>query len=261
MKLISLNAWGGKIYQLLIDFIKQHSKDTDIFCFQEVYTTTSDVKQHRNIRANLLQELAKILPNFQYFYSLEISGFDSTPVPADFDLSVGKTIFIRNDIKVNNTDDILIYGDRAEKFLKNDFSNLPVTLQAIDFSIDQEQFTLVNIHGTAFPGDKLDTQLRINHSAKIKEFLKTKPGGKILAGDFNLLPETQSIKILESNMRNLIKEFNIKRTRSDLSPYFGKTDFQKFADFIFVSNNIHVQSFQVPAIEISDHLPMILKFS
>lgn len=261
MKLISLNTWGGKIYQPLISFIGQYAKGTDIFCFQEIYTTTSDVKQHRNIRANLLQELAKILPNFQYFYSLEMSGFDSTPVPVDFDLSVGKTIFIRNDIKVNITDDILLYGDRSEKFLKNDFSNLPVTLQAIDFSIDQKQFTLVNIHGTAFPGDKLDTQLRINHSAKIKEFLKTKPGGKILTGDFNLLPETQGIKILENDMRNLIKEFKIEKTRSKLSPFSGKPDFQKFADYTFVSSNVNVINFQVPDIEISDHLPMILEFS
>lgn len=261
MKLISLNTWGGKIFDPLIEFIKQHSKDTDIFCFQEIYTTTSNVRPYQNIRANLLEELLEILPDFEYFYSLAIRGFDSTPNRVNFDLSVGKTIFIKNNIKVENTYDILLYGDRSEKNLKKDFSNLARTIQTVDFSIGQKQFTVVNIHGTAFPGDKLDTQFRIEHAIKLKEFLKTKSGAKIVTGDFNLLPETQSIKILEDNMRNLIKEFHIEKTRSNLSPYAKRDDFQKFADFTFVSNDISVKTFQVPDIEISDHLPMILEFS
>ncbi|MDO8577115.1 MAG: hypothetical protein Q7R82_02105 [Candidatus Daviesbacteria bacterium] len=261
MKLISLNTWGGKIYQPLVAFIQQHSKDTDIFCFQEVFNTKSNIKQYKDIRANLLDELTKILPAFQCFSSIEISGFDFTPDPVDFHLTMGKTIFIKKNILVNSTDDILLYGDRLEKSLKKDFSNLAVTLQSIDFTIQGKKFTIVNIHGTAFPGTKLDTKLRLEHSSKIKKFLDSKEDAKILVGDFNLLPETQSIKIFEGNMRNLIKEFNIQRTRSKLSPFYGRTDFQKFADFIFVSNKVKVESFEVPKLEISDHLPMILEFS
>ncbi|MBI2330075.1 endonuclease/exonuclease/phosphatase family protein [Candidatus Daviesbacteria bacterium] len=261
MKLISLNTWGGKIYKPLLDFIQKHSQDTDIFCFQEVYSTKSDVKQHKAIRANLLNELIKILSNFQFFYSIKMSGFDSTPNPVNFHLTAGKVIFIKNRFKVNTTGDILLYGDREEKSLKQDFSNLAVTLQSVEFTIQGKKFTVVNIHGTAFPGTKLDTTLRLEHSNKIKGFLNSKKGAKIIVGDFNLLPETQSIKILEEDMQNLIKGFNIKRTRSNLSPFYGKTDFQKFADYTFVSPEVNVISFTVPEIDVSDHLPMILEFS
>ncbi len=261
MKLISLNTWGGKIYQPLISFIQQHAKDTDIFCFQEILDTTSDIKQHRDLRANLLNELTKILTRFQFFYSIEISGFDFTPDPVNFYLTMGKTIFIKKNILVNSTDDILLYGDRKEESLKQDFSNLAVTLQSIEFIIKGKKFAVANIHGTAFPGSKLDTALRLEHSNKIKKFLDSKKGAKIMVGDFNLLPETQSIKIFESNMRNLIKEFNIQRTRSKLSSFYGKEDFQKFADYTFVSGDIQVKSFEVPKVEISDHLPMVLEFS
>ncbi len=261
MKLISLNTWGGKIYQPLISFIQQHAKDTDIFCFQEILNTTSDIKQHRDIRVNLLDELTKILPTYQFFYSTEIIGFDFTPDPVNFYLTMGKTIFIKKSILVNYTDDILLYGDRSEKSLKQDFSNLAVTLQSIDFTIKDNKFTVVNIHGTPFPGSKLDTALRLEHSNKIEEFLNSKPGAKIMVGDFNLLPGTKSIKILEGEMRNLIKEFSIQRTRSKLSPFYGREDFQKFADYTFVSNDVQVKSFEVPKVEISDHLPMILEFS
>ena len=242
-------------------FIKQQSIDTDIFCLQEIYDTKSDIKQHKDIRTNLLNELIKILPDFQVCYSVEISGFDTTPDPVDFHLTMGKTIFIKDNISVETTDDILLYGNRTEKSLKNDFSNLAVTLQTINFSIRGKKFIVVNIHGTAFPGNKLDTELRLEHSNKLKEFLASKRGAKIVVGDFNLLPETQSIKILEDDLKNLIKEFLVERTRSNLSPYAGKPDFQKFADYTFVSKEVQVKSFEVPKIDISDHLPMILQFS
>lgn len=260
MKLISLNTWGGKIYEPLMAFIKEHSGDTDIFCFQEIYDTTSSVKQYRDIRANLLEEITKKLPEFQFFNSTEMTGFDCTTDPVDFNLTMGKTIFIKKSIQVNSTDDILLYGDKSKKYLKKDFSDLPVTLQSVNFTIKEKKFTVINIHGTAFPGSKLDTKLRLEHSAKIEEFLDSKKGGKILVGDFNLLPSTKSIKILEADMRNLIKEFKIQRTRSKLSPFYGQIDFQKFADYTFVSDKIKVKNFEVPKLEISDHLPMILEF-
>ncbi len=260
MKLISLNTWGGKIYKPLMDFIKQNSQTTDIFCFQEVYNTTSNIKQYRDIRANLLDELITILPDFQSSYSIEIRGFDSIPDPVKFDLTVGKALFIKNNIKVQDKGDILLYGNRSEKLLKNDFSNLPVTLQYINLVIQNEPLLVCNIHGTAFPGSKLDTDLRLEHSKKLSKFLRAQQGIKIVAGDFNLLPQTQSIKILEKDMRNLIQEFNIPKTRSNLSPYYKKPDFQKFADYVFVSKEINVKDFEVPDIEISDHLPLILEF-
>lgn len=261
MKLISLNTWGGKVFDPLVQFINVHSKDTDIFCFQEIYDTTSDIKQYKDIRANLLDELIKILPDFQFLYSIEISGFDSEPNLVDFDLRVGKAIFLRKNIKINATDDLVLYGDREEKSLKKDFSNLSVTLQSVDFTLHEKKFTVVNIHGTAYPGSKLDTKLRLEHSVRIKGFLSSKRNAKILVGDFNLLPQTQSIKIFEEDMRNLIKKFNIQITRSGLSPFSSKPGFQKFADYTFVSKDVKVKSFQVPRIEISDHLPMILEFA
>lgn len=85
-------------------------------------------------------------------------------------------------------------------------------------------------------------------------------GGKVLCGDFNLLPQTKSIAMLEGRMRNLIKEYNIKTTRSKLNPYHGTPTEQHFADYVFVSEDIKVLDFKVPEAEVSDHLPMILEF-
>lgn len=90
MKLISLNTWGGKVHEPLMDFVCKHAEDTDIFCFQEIYKTASNFTNYHDIRANLLYELTKMLPNFQSFYSTEINGYDSCPDFVNFDLAVGK---------------------------------------------------------------------------------------------------------------------------------------------------------------------------
>lgn len=259
MKLISLNTWGGKIFEPLADFIRQHSEDTDIFCFQEIYDTSSLVKDN-GIRTNLLLEIKNILPDFSFFYFPTISGYNDKAQKVDFNLSHGQAIFVKSGIKIISHEDFFIFKDDKNLPLKVDFSNLPTPLQYINFKKDGRDFSIFNFHGTPFPGNKLDTKRRLLEARKVKEIMEDKTGAKILAGDFNLLPQTQSIKIYESNMRNLIKEFNIQRTRSKLSPFYGNPDFQKFADYTFVSKDIKIKSFEVPKLEISDHLPMILEF-
>ena len=67
MKLISLNLWGGRIYEPLVKFLKSHSKEVDIFCFQEIYNTTEDSMsgEPRAHRSNLLEDLKQLLPNYR----------------------------------------------------------------------------------------------------------------------------------------------------------------------------------------------------
>ena len=262
MKLISLNTWGGRIYQPLIDFISQHSKDTDIFCFQEVYTTSLDIKQYKGLlRTNLLEEFRGILPEFRSYYFPNFSGYYNNTDSVEFDLSYGQAIFIKKTIKVIAHKNYFIQKYKNFEGPDKMFSNIPTPLQKIQFSIDDKIFSVFNFHGTPYPSAKKDTRRRLKQSTKVKTIMDSVKGAKILVGDFNLSKNTKSIRIFEDEMRNLIKEFKIKRTRSKVSPFYGKSNFQKFADYTFVSPDIKVENFQVPDIEISDHLPMILEFN
>ncbi|MBI2338009.1 hypothetical protein HYU95_02395 [Candidatus Daviesbacteria bacterium] len=261
MKLISLNTWCGRIFDPLIEFIQQNSKDTDIFCFQEIFDTNSDIKQYKNIRANLLSEIKSILSGFKVFYFPIMHGLDGNANPIDFNLTFGQAIFIADTIKSNSNENYFISKRKDSQILKKDFSNQSTPLQFVSFNFNGKDFTVFNFHGIPFPGDKLDTEKRLKNSEKVKEIVNSKSGSKILVGDFNLLPQTQSIKIFENNMRNLIKEFKIQRTRSKQSPFYGRKDFQKFADYTFVSHDVKIESFEVSRAEVSDHLPMILEFS
>jgi len=121
---------------------------------------------------------------------------------------------------------------------------------------------IVNVHGKSIPGHKLDTPARLKQSETIIEFLKDKNGLTIIGGDFNLMPNTKSITLLEeAGYRNLIHDFDIKETRNRLSwMQFPTHEKQHFADYVFVSKDVKVNKFEVPYNEISDHLPQILDF-
>jgi endonuclease/exonuclease/phosphatase family metal-dependent hydrolase len=124
----------------------------------------------------------------------------------------------------------------------------------------QKSFWVVNFHGVSRPGEKFDTPRRLLQSKKIISALKKLKGPKILCGDFNLLPNTKSIELVEqAGMKNLIKTYKIKNTRNSISwqKYNNK---QYYADFTFVSPEIKVKKFKVPYNLPSDHLPMILDF-
>ncbi len=262
MKLISLNTWGGKFFDHFIQFVKEHKISTDIFCFQEIFSTTSSVKQFNSIlRANLLEELNAILTDFRSFYFPTLEGFDVKANKVDFDLLYGQAIFIKKVLKVNKYKNYFIYQDKSFKTLKKNFSNLSTPLQYIQFTKDYKVFSIFNFHGTAHPAAKKDTPKRLEQSRKVKKIIDKTKGVKILVGDFNLSMYTKSIDIFEKDLLNLTRKYDIERTRSKLSPFFGKRNFQKFADYAFVSPDVNVLNFEVPDIKISDHLPMILEFS
>ena len=95
-----------------------------------------------------------------------------------------------------------------------------------------------------------------DRSQKILGFIKKHGERTALLGDFNLNPSTQSIRILENELVNLILDYKIETTRSNL--YSKKTE-MPIADYCFVSKDLEVKDFQVPYVEASDHLPLILE--
>lgn len=259
MKLISLNTWGGKIYKPLIKFIQNHSRDTDILCFQEVFQTTTNLTKETGFRLNLYQEIKAILSDHQGYFAPSVDKYIAgsfQPNFVDFDISWGLAIFIKKTIKIESTGDFFVFGKR-NSFNPKDLNSLSRNVQFVILTKDGQRFTVANLHGIWVKGTKGDTRTRLEQSRRIKEFLDKEDGGKILCGDFNLDINTKSLKILEGTMNNLIKEYKIPTTRSKL---YDRTDDQ-FADYTLVSPDINIIDFQVPYVEISDHLPLILEFS
>jgi endonuclease/exonuclease/phosphatase family metal-dependent hydrolase len=242
MKLMSLNIWGGHLHAPLLDFIKEYN-DIDIFCFQEVYhnaphkISTEDRENHLGI----FSELQNALPNHSAYFRPVVDGI------------YGIGLLIKNNIKILNEGEIIIHENLAYSGVGPKHTR---NLQFLEFASNSQHYTVINIHGLWNGLGKTDSPERIEQSKRIKAFMNTLKTPTILCGDFNLNPDTESLKIVEKNMSNLIKINNITSTRSRFYPKDGK-----FADYVITSPDLIINHFSVLPHEVSDHLPLLLDFA
>ncbi len=252
MKLIALNTWGGRVHQPLIEFIKTHALDTDIFCLHEVFSSSVLEHSRNGTKANLLEDLKDVLPGYNVFYAPKSIGYDYAGA-VDADISFGNVIFIKDTFNVTSHEETVGIIDHPN----HDWTQSAIgKAQFLTFIHEGKDFVVCNLHGLWQAGsNKADNLERIQQSEEIRKHLDSYPGAKIVCGDFNLLPDGESIKILEQEMRNLIKEYNITSTRSSFYTKDGK-----YADYALVSEDITVKDFKVLPDEVSDHLALMLEF-
>lgn len=207
-------------------FIKDQSRDTDIFCFQEAASEAKAL-------------FKSIISDYQ-----EITAYKYIAREEDF----SQATYIAKNLKIMSSGPVL-------ESQKNSGLGIYTLIQ-----FGKANIHICNFHGLAHPGNKLDNPDRIRQSQGIVDFFKDKSGPKIIGGDFNILPDTKSIGMFEENgYRNLIKEFKIMTTRNQLAWERFYNNKQYYSDYIFLNPSAHIQSFRVPNIEISDHLPLILE--
>lgn len=119
-----------------------------------------------------------------------------------------------------------------------------------------KRLNIVNFHGLWNGKGKTDSDSRIAQSKEIVTFLKTLSGEIVLCGDFNLKPDTESLKIIEEfGFRNLIREYGVTSTRTSL---YKKEE--RFADYMLVTSGVKVLDFKVLPDEVSDHNAMFVEF-
>lgn len=247
MKLISLNIWGGRVHDKLTSFIKQKSINTDVFCFQEVYHQAdgkfSNAKwEDSGTNTQLFDHLKELLPDhIGIFY----------PHFEDF---WGIAIFIRKEIPILTEGEKFVH--ESESIEVSRMGGTSKNVQYILTEINNKKVNIVNFHGLWNGKGKTDSDKRIDQSNEIVSFLKELEGEIVFCGDFNLRPDTQSLKIIEDfGFRNLIKEYNIRSTRTS----FYKKE-ERFADYTLISDGINVKEFKVLPDEVSDHNAMELDF-
>ncbi len=130
-------------------------------------------------------------------------------------------------------------------------------LQYITLETPKGMLTVINLHGAWQPGGKKDTPERLAQSRAIVEFAKRFSHPLILAGDFNLNLQTESIRLIEeSGWENLIRSHNILSTRTS---FYNKPE--KFADYLFLKNGIQTNKFRILPEEVSDHAALFLEFT
>ena len=243
VKLITLNTWGGRIRGPLRRFMREYSPSVDIFCLQEVFNNKKrfSLLSLKGFDTTLFSKLTVMLKDHQGLYCEEEENGE------------GEAIFIRSNLAVTDAGERFMH--RWKNAGKDDPRKPGRALQYVQFQKDGQQFTVAHMHGLYDLRGKIDTEERITQSRKVRDFLDSFSGVKILCGDFNLLLNTQSLEILGHNMRNLVTEYAIASTRSKLH-----TKPEKHADYVFISPEVELVNFRTIPVTVSDHLPLFLEF-
>ncbi|HSW91059.1 MAG TPA: endonuclease/exonuclease/phosphatase family protein [Candidatus Saccharimonadales bacterium] len=226
MKIIFLNVWGGTRESELTNFIKEETKDTDIFCFQEA---TEEMRQRCHAVLQGYKEISE--------YKL-INENDS----------FSQSIFIKENLELLSSGTLL--SQEKESGL------------AIYAEIKTETGSLYvcNVHGIAHPGDKLDNPGRLIQSQEIIAFFKDKSAPVVIGGDFNVELHTKSVGIFQDHdYQDLIKQFDIDTTRNHFAWDRYPDNKQYYSDYLFLNDKVTYKKFLVPKNEVSDHLPLILE--
>jgi len=253
MKLISLNTWGGRAgKEKLLAFFAAH-KDVDVFCLQEIWSAPYEHLEghsagglsidHSNIMVYGMQEISTLLESHTSYFK-----------PHHLD-NYGLMMLIKKDLDVISEGDVFVYKDRGH-IPEGDVGFHARNVQFATIATKNGNRSILNFHGLWNGGGKGDSEDRLLQSDRIIQFMKTLSNPYVMSGDFNLLPDTQSIKKLEDfGLRNLIKEYNITSTRTS---FYTKAE--KFADYALTSKEITVKDFKVLSDEVSDHSPLYLEF-
>jgi len=253
MKILTLNTWGGRSgKENLLHFLKEKSMDVDVFCLQEIWSAPYEhlekksagglAIQHDNIMVYGMQDISKILSDYEYYFH-----------PHHLE-NYGLMMLVRRGLYVEGFGDVFVHKERG--FIpQGDVGHHARNIQYVTLKRDHSVCTVINFHGLWNGKGKTDSEERLDQSRKIIDFICGLSGEVILCGDFNLLPNTESIKIIENaGFRNLISDYGITSTRTS---FYKKSD--KFADYIFVNENVVVKDFKALSEEVSDHSPLCIE--
>lgn len=271
IKALCLNVAGNR-FPGVVEFLEKQT-DVDIFCFQEVISEFSSPHYPKSLHRTIprhdkrgamvnLPVISKCLNHYQKFFSPH----------ADF---------LQAYAPEGNLMAVRYLSDFSQKIMKMDFGSFDifagqdyatnVTLQWVVLGADslsdykkpgdEKRVIITNVHGLWEKSNKGDSPLKLEQSRRIVQalgYLQLRFDGELVVmGDFNLLPDTESIAIIERfGLRNLIKEHNVTSTRSSIY-----TKEIRYADYVFVSAGVQVNDFQVLPDEVSDHLPLLLDFT
>lgn len=247
IKFITLNLWnGGILMNHIIEFLKK--ENGDIIALQEAYDENNIVRETRYRSVSVLKK------ECGYDYSTFSPAFlDDRKEPF---AKNGNCVLSRFPIESSRS---IFYDVPYGRFPSGltDYSFNPRNLQFVKINLCKSILNVLNTQGI-WGFDSYDNERRLNMSEIIIKEIKNKQN-VILTGDFNVNPNTETVRKIENHLGNIFRgelktTFNLKR--KEKSGNFASS----VVDMTFVSNDIEILEHYCPDVDISDHLPLVCRF-
>lgn len=267
MHILSLNAWGGRLWDRLMPYLAD--ADPDVLCLQEVTHTPAvgtpwliyrDHGTELPQRSNLFLEVSRVLSDHQAFFCPAARG-DLWDGGRKITSEWGLATFVRRNYPVIGQVQDFVHGD----FTATGWGDHPRARNAHGvrlFDYDSAfAVSIVHMHGLRELAGKDDTPTRAAQAETFADLIGhiRRPGERLVAcGDFNVLPASATLQTLRQiGLTDLVTSRGHSDTRTSL---YRKTG--RFADYMLVSREVVVRRFDVVTEpEVSDHRALFLDFA
>jgi endonuclease/exonuclease/phosphatase family metal-dependent hydrolase len=262
VRIVSLNTWGGVMFEALATWLP--TCGADVVCLQEVtrtvgldgWTTFADGERSLPQRADLFSDVAEFLPGYRGSFVASDAGPVIDERGHRWRQDFGVATFVRRRLPVGGTASAFIHGSFAEHpdWPAEGRPRVAHGLQAVE-PASATTFAVVNLHGLRDGAGKGDTPARRAQAGRIAEFvrsLRCEGDVAVVTGDFNLLPDSETFDVLAgAGLTDLVQDVDTRTSR------YGKP--VRHASYLLVSSPDAVRRFEVVAApEVSDHRPLIV---
>jgi endonuclease/exonuclease/phosphatase family metal-dependent hydrolase len=253
ISLLQLNINADNYWDKLIPYLSEH--DYDIIQLQEL---TGDKTQCGNINSqrDTFAELQQVLRE-RYAGELTLTQrFTSSPTSYLGNATFYKKTFSLIEKKEHVLSHFVDYLPSNE----TNFAKVGRKLLHLTLAINNKQISFCNTHFAWWktpreqPHQTTQGEIFLDYMQKV-----AKPF--VLTGDFNLTPDQPLIKKLDTLGQNITRKYNITNTLDPLNHNVKELFPAGLAvDYIFVSDDVNVQSFSVVEEHLSDHFGLIATF-
>ena len=264
MKIISLNAWGGAMFDSLVEWLPDCG--ADILCLQEVTRTNGlcgttrfdDGERSLPQRANLYADVCATLPNHQGVFLTSDSGPVYDEIGNRHQQDFGISLFVHQRIPMVRTEVAFVHGAHVDhhEWPISDRPRVAHAARLFD-RVSDRYVTIVHLHGLRDSAGKADSPSRISQAHRLADLttrVRSKGDFVIVCGDLNLTPESETFRIL-ANI-GLVDLVGKSDTRTSKYKKPGR-----HANYMLVSNPERVIQFSIPSTpEVSDHRFLALEF-
>lgn len=264
MKIVSLNAWGGKLHEALIAYLADEAPD--ILCLQEVIhspATDRDWLDYRDgdhvlpQRANLYRDVRRALPHHAATFCPAAQGVlwdGGTAIPSRW----GIATFVHEAVPVIAQAQGFVHkGYSPSGYGDHPRSRNAHAVRVHDHAADRA-VCVTHMHGLRDLRGKIDTPERAAQARRLLDLSTSiaEPGDlAVVCGDFNVEPGSETLRLMAAaGLTDLVTSRGHASTRTS---HYVKPG--KFADYMLVSDVGAVADFSVVTTpEVSDHCPLRL---
>ena len=261
MRIISLNAWGGAMFDDLAPWVT--TCGADVLCLQEVtqtagaggWTQFDDADRSLPQRANLLDDVRSLLPRHHALFTASDAG----PVQGDrsHQQDFGLATFVAETLPLVGMRTAFVHGEYTEYRTEWPNDGRPRAAQAVRvFDREAQRFvTVVHLHGLRSPLGKGDSPARLAQAKRLADLVTdAREDGDltVVCGDLNLLPDSETFQILaDIGLVDLVRDADTRTSR------YPKP--LRHAGYLLVSDPASVRRFEVlTEPEVSDHRALVL---